>query len=108
MQNLSSRLFHLITKNLIFYRKKNFLEAKKQKFRTENKMMALNQVYFLAFVTLGSLLVLRASSKSIEPDQPYDFDPTFNQDMVPMDPTAPFLNAGQYLLCDFFVVVRVY
>ena len=63
-------------------------------------MKVLSQAYVLTFLALGSLVIIKA--KSIQEDQSYDFDPTFNQEMVAMDPTAPFLNAGQYLMPYFF------
>jgi len=79
-------------------------------------MKILSQAYFLAFLAFGSLLVITA--KSIPEEQSYDFDPTFgNQEMVAMDPTAPFLNAGEHLffllfirhlLVKFFFILRTY
>ena len=53
--------------------------------------MILRKECFLAFFVLATLIV---KAESVQGDQSYDFDPTFKHEMVAMDQTSPFFNAG--------------
>ena len=56
-----------------------------------------SQIVLFAFIAVSSALFISANPAGLsQQDEPqsYDFDATFNQEMAPMDPTAPFLNAG--------------
>ena len=72
-------------------------------------MKISSQVYLLTIrlALVSSLIII---TKNIDQDdQLYDFDPTFNQETVAIDPTAaPFLDAGKYFqVLNFLLIFSV-
>jgi len=55
-----------------------------------------NMFYFL-FIQLLIVSHLLNALPQEEQKEFFEFDPSFNQELVPMQPEEPFLNAGSYL-----------